>query len=405
MTKKNYIFLTLTIFLGFLIFGFSENIKGPAIPRLQADFAMNEFRLGLLLATNSLGYLAACFYTASLSRKIGLKQTLIVCLIGMTASGAAICFSPNYPALLASYFIMYLGNGMLEISLGIMAATTFTRNTGTMMNLSHFFYGLSSCAAPVMATSLMNFRFGGNALGWRKMYMLVLLLSLIPIIPSAMVRIKKATNLGSSTGYKAFLKNKYTLPIIIILSLSVSCELCVGGWLVNFMEKSRQFDESSAALALTAFFVTFTLARLVLGPLIDKIGYIKSLFIFTAFSSLTIITGVLLGNRGNILLIAAGFGIAPIYPTVMALLAKLFPDNIESAMTVTLTVMGITIVISNLSLGIVIDLLRSIFAPIMGENSIGFAYSVGYIIIGLFCLGAFFITFLLYKQMKPLGKL
>ncbi|MDF2593062.1 MAG: hypothetical protein K0S75_2528, partial [Clostridia bacterium] len=34
----NYRVLTATIFIGFLIFGFSENIKGPAIPKLQTEF-------------------------------------------------------------------------------------------------------------------------------------------------------------------------------------------------------------------------------------------------------------------------------------------------------------------------------------------------------------------------------
>ena len=394
MTKKNRIFLTLTIFLGFLIFGFSENIKGPAIPRMQADFLISEFKLGVLLATNSLGYLTACFYTASMIRKTGSKLTLIICLISMTVSGVAICFSPNYPSLLISYFCLYLGNGMLEITLGIMAATIFTKNTGTMMNLSHFFYGLSSCAAPVLSAGLMSVRFGsdGNLLGWRYMYMIVMLFSLIPIIPAALGRFNRTKNDSKTTGYKAFLKGKYTLPIIIILSLGVSCEMCIGGWLANYMEKAQSFDETSAALTLTAFFVCFTAARLLLGPLTDKIGYIKSLLLFTAFSGITIVAGVLLGKHGNILLIAAGFGIAPIYPTIMVLLAKLFPDNIESAMTVTLTIMGIVIAVSNFALGTVIDLFAKVF-------SVETAYSIGCITIGLFCLSAFFVTFLLFKRM------
>jgi len=139
--KQNHTILAITIFTGFLIFGFSENIKGPAIPRMQAEFALGEWEIGLLLAVNSFGYLLACFYTASMCRKIGLKQTLIICLLLMALSGAGICFSPNYPVLVLSYFAMYSANGMLEITLGIMAAKIFTKNTGTFMNLSAFFYG------------------------------------------------------------------------------------------------------------------------------------------------------------------------------------------------------------------------------------------------------------------------
>jgi len=419
--KRNFIILTVTIFLAFLVFGFSENVKGPAIPRIQADFGISEFRLGLLLATNSLGYLTACSYTAFVSRKIGLKLTLIICLIGMTLSGAAICFSPGYITLLASYFCMYLGNGMLEIALGLMAAKIFTKNTGTMMNLSHFFYGLSSSFAPLMAAGLMNVRFGSQALGlvvpntdpagsfwncspmrpgWRYMFLIVLTWALVPIIPALFGKMNRTEESRKHTGFKEFLKDKNAVSVIALLSLGVSCELSVGGWLVNFMEKAYHLDEGSAALVLTAFFICFTAARLVLGPVTDRIGLVKSLLIFTAFSGTAIVAGVLLGKPGIALLVAAGFGIAPIYPTVMAVMVKLFGGMIETAMTVTLTVMGISIVVANFLLGAVIDLLRTAFTAHFGEQGVGMAYSVGYTVIGGFCFGSFAVTSILFKRLK-----
>lgn len=399
-TSRNYVILTITIFAGFLIFGFSENIKGPAIPIMQADFRMSELQVGLLLAVNSLGYLVACFYTASLSRKIGLKATLILCLIGMALSGISICFSPNYTTLALSYFVMYLGNGMLEIALGIMAATIFTKNTGTMMNLSHFFYGLSSTLAPILSAGLIRARIGAQVLGWRYMYLIILAWSVIPIIPALLGKMNRQVQDDKPKGYKAFLKNANAWLIITILSFAVTCEMGAGGWLANYMEKAYRFDTAKAALILTAFFICFTLARLLLGPLTDKIGFVKSLLIFTAFSGISIIIGVICGKPGIIFLIIAGFGIAPVYPTVMALLAKLFTDNIESAMTVTLTIMGISIVLSNLMLGGLVEFFRRIFTSYMGEPGIGPAYAAGYMLIGIFCLASCTAVLVLYKKLK-----
>ncbi|MBO9599762.1 MAG: MFS transporter, partial [Cohnella sp.] len=62
-----------TIFIGFVIFGFSENIKGPAIPRIQFDFMLSESQLGTLLSLNALGYLIACSFTAYLTQIWGIK--------------------------------------------------------------------------------------------------------------------------------------------------------------------------------------------------------------------------------------------------------------------------------------------------------------------------------------------
>lgn len=403
--RRNYIILTITIFAGFLIFGFSENIKGPAIPRMQGDFFLTELQVGFLLASNSLGYLIACSFTAALARKTGLKISLILCLALMAVSGVLISLAGSYPVLLAAYFALNLGNGMLEISLGVMAAKIFTKNTGTMMNLSHFFYGLSSVFAPLLATGLMRARFGGQTLGWRGMYLVVLAFSLLPIVPALMGRLRRDGAQEHHVGVKAFLRNPRAWLTIVILSLAVTCEMGVGGWLVNYVEKAQGLGEQSAALVLMGFFGCFTLARLLFGPAIDKFGFVKSLLVLTAFGGCAIIAGVLAGRPGIALLIAAGFGIAPIYPTVMALIARQFSDNLDAAMTCTLTIMGGTVVVGNFMAGVVTDTARTVFTNAYGEAGLRMGYAAGYMFIGLCCLAAFGITVLLYRKLKKADSL
>lgn len=69
-TKKQTVLHLTVIFLGFVIFGLSENIKGPAIPRIQLDFMLSEAQLGTLLSFNALGYLIACSFTAYFVRRL-----------------------------------------------------------------------------------------------------------------------------------------------------------------------------------------------------------------------------------------------------------------------------------------------------------------------------------------------
>ena len=94
----------------------------------------------------------------------------------MAVSGVLIFLSHSYPMFTASYFFMYIGNGMLEIGLAILARI-FVRNTGTMMNLSHFFYGISSTVAPMIASGLMTVTVFNYTLDWRGMYLAMLMLS------------------------------------------------------------------------------------------------------------------------------------------------------------------------------------------------------------------------------------
>lgn len=125
---KKYIPLSfLVIFLGYLVFGLSENIKGPAIPQMQIDYGIDELQVGFLLAINSIGFLIACSFTGVFSSKFGIKLTSLIAFGSMAISGVFIYFSSNFTSFSVSYFIMYLGNGMLEIALAILAARIFTK--------------------------------------------------------------------------------------------------------------------------------------------------------------------------------------------------------------------------------------------------------------------------------------
>ena len=402
VSDNNIRILTATIFIGFLVFGFSENIKGPAIPKIQAEFSLSEFHIGLLLALNSLGYLLACSYTGWMTKKLGIKTTTIVSFMTMAFAGVLIYFAPNYMSFSGSYFVMYLGNGMLEISLGIMAATIFTKNTGTMMNLSHFFYGFSSMIAPLLSSRLMGLSFSNSVLGWRGMYLIVLSFSLIPILPAIFSTIPKEDKSSHErVSLKDFIKNPIPWLILFILSFGVIAEMAIGGWLVNFLEKSYGFDSTSAASVLSGFFFCFMLARLLLGPIIDRLGFVKSILISSCFSGVSIIASLLIGRPAVFLLAIAGFGIAPIYPTVMALMSKVFKNNMDTALTFTLTLMGITIVIGNLLVGAITDSFKAIFTSYQGVDAgIKAGYSAGYMFIGLCCLLCFGGTVVLYRKLK-----
>jgi Fucose permease len=405
----NYALLLAVVFGGFLVFGFSENVKGPAIPRMQAEFGLDEFQLGLLLSLNSLGYLIACSFTGLLTRKIGIKWTGIAAFGSMFISGILMYLSVNYATLSASYFLMYIGNGMLEIGLAIMAARIFTRNTGTMMNLSHFFYGLSSTVAPLIAASMMGWHLFGGEFGWRGMYLAMLALSLLPIIPSLLGRFPDEQRAQESTEHlpiRIIAKDPIAWLIVLVLSCGVVSEMAVGSWLVNYLEKAYGWTNESASGMLSLFFLFFMLSRLFLGPVTDRIGYTLSVLIFSAFSGVCSLIAIGIGEGGAILFAIAGIGIAPIYPTVMAVLAKRYPQGTDTAITFTVTLMGIGSVVGNLLIGAIIDWTRALFSAGEGaEQSRILGLQAGYGFIAIMALLCSAFCVILYRKLKARNEL
>nr|WP_308640051.1 MFS transporter [Paenibacillus silvisoli] len=372
-----------TIFIGFVIFGFSENIKGPAIPRIQADFLLNESQLGTLLSLNALGYLLACSFTAFLARKWGVKLVTIGAFAIMAVSGILIYFSHYYAMFSSSYFFMYIGNGMLEIGLAILAARIFVRNTGMMMNMSHGFYGLSSTVAPLIATGLMEVTINGHTLDWRGMYLIMLLTSIVPILFALFSRFPEEEGKHEERlPFRALMKDPVIWLMVCILTFGVVSELAVGGWLVNFLEKAYAWDTVTASGMLSVFFLCFALARLVLGPLTDKIGFILSLILFSGFTALCTFAAILGGEQYAFLFAAAGVGIAIIYPTVMAFIARRYPNGSDTAITFIVTIMGIGSVIGNYVIGGVIDIVEGYVGA---DSSTGLlrGLQAGYGVIGL----------------------
>lgn len=206
-------------------------------------------QVGILLAFNSLGYLLACSFTGWLARKAGMKLTLA--FGSMVISGVCIYFAANYTSLSSAYFLMYVGNGILEIALAILAARIFIKNTGTMMNLAHFFYGLSSTFAPVIAASLMGAPVFGSALDWRGMYMLMLALPILPLLPGLFARYTSDEEKHEERiSLKEYARDKIAWIIVAVLSFGVISELAIGGWLINFLEKAYGWSGDASGKAL-----------------------------------------------------------------------------------------------------------------------------------------------------------
>lgn len=381
--NKIYAMQLATIFIGFVIFGFSENIKGPAIPRIQFDFMLSESQLGTLLSLNALGYLLACSFTAYLTRIWGIKIVTIMAFASMALSGVLIFFSQQYAMFSASYFLMYIGNGMLEIALAILGARIFVKNTGMMMNLSHGFYGLSSTVAPLIATGLMKVTINGYTLDWRGMYLVVLLLSVVPIFFAVRSTFTEdETKHEERVPVKTLLKDPVLWLLVLILTFGVVSELAVGGWLVNFLEKAYGWNTVSASGMLSTFFLCFALARILLGLLTDKIGFTVSLIVFAGFAAICTFGAIWGGEELAFLFAAAGVGIAMVYPTVMAFIARRYGSGSDTVITLTVTLMGVGSVIGNYLIGAIIEVVKGLYE---GEEQAGLlrGLQAGYGFIGL----------------------
>jgi len=403
--KRNYILFTIAVFSSFAIIGVADILRGAVNTNIQIEFSLTEFQLGMLFAVNAAGYLLGCTVTGFISEKIGIKICHIFGMLLITLGGICIFFSPSFPILLISFFVLNFAFGALEIANGVIAAKIFTKNTGTMMNLAHFSFGAGAVFAPMVSTAIIAAQFGTEITAWRYVYLIATAFALLPIIPVILGRLHKERKSKKKTGYLAIVKKPTIWLVFIILSLGLVSETGVANWFANHLVSSFGFESDTARLFLTLYFVCFTLGRLVLGPFIDRIGFINSLAIATAVAGIFITIGLILGERGAVFIVLSGFGVAPIFPTVMAVIAKLFSDAIESVMTTILTLVGIFAIPSHFLIGGVINQARISFTATHGEAGVAMAFSSGFILFAASCFFACIFSLVLRNRQKKTGKL
>ncbi len=273
------------------------------------------------------------------------------------------------------------------------------------MNLSHTFYGLSSTVAPLIATKVMTVQVFGQTLDWRGMYLVMLSLAVLPILTAVRSSFPGDDLADASrTPFKVLLRDPALWLMVLILTFGVVSELAVGGWLVNFLEKAYHWSTVEASGMLSVFFLLFAVSRFLLGPVTDRIGFALSFIIFSGFSAICTFAAIIGGEQWSFLFAAAGIGIAMIYPTVMAFIAKRYPSGSDTAITFTVTLMGLGSVIGNYVIGFVIEMVKRIYGE---EDSLGLlrGLQAGYGFIGLCALLCAVSGCILYRYLKKRGEL
>lgn len=119
----------------------------------------------------------------------------------------------------------------------------------------------------------------------------------------------------------------------------------------------------------------------------------------SAFSGITSIAAILIGEDGVSLFAIAGIGIAPIYPTAMALVANRYRKTKGTAITFVVTCVGVGAIIGNLLIGYIIEWVNAIvYGP--GNNSITIGMQAGYGFIAFSAILCAVFGFILHERLK-----
>lgn len=327
--KKNRTALIVTIgaFYAFLLFGFTDNLKGPILPALLEEFNLSYAQGSNILLLLYLGFMISILGSGFIAGKYGNRTILL--LAGLILSGAAAGMSLVQQQVFLYPLYFAIGIAIAAIEIGANGAITdiYHEDSGKFLNLLAVFHGAGSMIAPWIIGIIL-----GNGMSWQTVYKW----SFFPILlfPLMFILLKMITQGGKvikpqaeKKDNKQFLFNKNLMLLAVLIFLYVSSEISFSSWLVDYLYKARTFTIESASIMLTVFWGLVMAGRLGASFIVDKIGYMKSLIIAISLAIVSFGIGILPGKMFAYVFPLTGLFFALIFPTATALAAGLFPEN------------------------------------------------------------------------------
>lgn len=304
-----------------ILLGIQVGMIGVGWPYIQKSFGLGFESLGLLVGGGMLARLFSSFASGRLIGQLGLRKFILggVMLFGIGSLGYGL--APSWAVLLLSAFIAGLGDSAFGSGLSTYVVSNYNARR---LNWLQGVFGLGLMIGPQLITWLV--RDLGHP--WQFVYLLVgaaicvLWLLLIPLSADWQLiphHVEGQAPLRPAS-VRQTLKLRLLWLCLAVFFVYGGAEVATGQFVNALYTDGRGIDPRTVSTWITLFWLGFTVGRLGLGSIVDRIGKTRLI----RFSTVGIILGSLLiwlyrdPNLSYLGLLLTGLSLGPIFPTLTA---------------------------------------------------------------------------------------
>ena len=318
--------------------GIAITAWGPRLPAIKASLGTGTATIGLLLAGVTAGAILGLLASTPVLHWLGSRRSIAAALLLIAAAlavmGLALVLS-SVPLVATAFVIVGLGIGTLDVLINVEGSAVEQAAGRTLMPMMHAAWSIGAAVGSGIGAACA-------ALG---------------ITPSAQLIAEAvlvaAAALGTAAGIprgrrapagpapqdrgarlRHWLRGWLDWRLLLIGVVMLGVELGEGAannWLSLAVRNDHGQTAAVAALFLTAFAVGEALTRVFGGPLVDRLGRVRTIRVTTA---LGIIGEALFIQAGNIWIVLVGVllwavGVSMGFPLGMSAAAESGPDPAE----------------------------------------------------------------------------
>ena len=372
--------LMIIAFAGIFLYGLLAALPGSVLPTLERNqYLPNDSTAGTFLLINAIGAVLAYAISGPIIDRIGKKFALFLgsALVALSMVGFALTVMRVEAAsalflIFGCSLVLGLGANAIVAAGHALVADVASAWRNSALNLLDICFGLGLAFLPLVVQRLQQ-RGGLALIFWVLAAAAILLLVMVSLNKFPAPLHAESFTVGEAGG---LFRNPSFLLLAVALFMYVGAEVSVGKWVVTFMERDARILASQgltpthfealgrmSPAALTAFFesdpvgkdvASYALTTLSLFAIALLVGRLVSSFVLGVLR----VNGILLMTAGSLLttisliiaftassagtvrlgLMAAGFGMGPIFPTSVGLASLMIPKMAGTAMS---TVMGV----------------------------------------------------------------
>ena len=320
----------------FALGGISLATWGPRLPSLRTELHLSYESLGLIIAGVTVGSIAGLACASPilgwLGPRRGIRLTLWLAAFGIAVIGASASIVHSVPGATIGFVCVGFGIGAVDVMMNVEGSAVERAAGKTLMPLMHAAWSAGAvigsgigagCAAVGIAP-------GGQMIAESVMIAIVAAIA-VRYIPRATPEDATEAKPPIAKRIRSWLAGWADVRLLMIGLVMLGVELGEGSannWLTLAVRDQHHQTDAIAALFFTAFAIGETLARVVGGPLVDRVGRVRAVRFTTALGVAGMLLFILGGPAWLILIgvVLWAVGVSMGFPLGMSAAAESGPN-------------------------------------------------------------------------------
>ena len=301
--RKSFVLQFIPVMLCFFAMGFVD-LVGTASNYVQKDLGLSDTQANLFPSLVFFWFLIFSVPTGMLMNRIGRKKTVLISLVITAASLFIPVFGDSYTIMLVSFSLLGIGNAIMQTSLNPLVSNLISGDKlASTLTFGQFVKAIASFLAPILAAWGATTVFPTFGLGWRALFIIYAVISLLSIsllaaTPIEEERPDKASGIGECL---RLLGRPFIFLCFIGIMCHVGIDVGTNTTAPKIIMERLGLPLEEAGFATSIYFIFRTLGCF-LGAFLLRVVSPK---LFFAISVLMMLAGMVL--------LSAGASLMPLY--------------------------------------------------------------------------------------------